>query len=136
MLLSGVAVGAGLQTKVAIINLVCFYGIGLPIGAVLGYVFHFQVKVIILLHYYYLVKVPQFNVVMIDSAGNMDWNDNWSYNSDSITQLHDMENKLGSRGQICVLTKHKQTQSETTDALNFTGVDNFSTSRKMVPKIC
>ncbi|KAL3632645.1 hypothetical protein CASFOL_025629 [Castilleja foliolosa] len=42
--LSGVAVGAGLQTKVAIINLVCFYVIGLPIGAVLGYVLQLQVK--------------------------------------------------------------------------------------------
>ncbi|KAL0359718.1 UNVERIFIED_CONTAM: protein DETOXIFICATION 24 [Sesamum angustifolium] len=42
--LSGVAVGAGLQTKAAIINLVCFYVIGLPIGAVLGYVFLLQVK--------------------------------------------------------------------------------------------
>nr|QBM79482.1 MATE52 [Rehmannia glutinosa] len=42
--LSGVAVGAGLQTKVAIINFVCFYAIGLPIGAVLGYVIHLQVK--------------------------------------------------------------------------------------------
>ncbi|KAL3841100.1 hypothetical protein ACJIZ3_025691 [Penstemon smallii] len=42
--LSGVAVGAGLQTKVAVINLVCFYVIGLPIGAVLGYVTNLQVK--------------------------------------------------------------------------------------------
>ncbi|KAI3444233.1 hypothetical protein Pfo_000898 [Paulownia fortunei] len=42
--LSGVAVGAGLQTKVAVINLVCFYVIGLPIGAVLGYVVQLQVK--------------------------------------------------------------------------------------------
>ncbi|KAI3444232.1 hypothetical protein Pfo_000897 [Paulownia fortunei] len=42
--LSGVAVGAGLQTKVAVINLICFYVIGLPIGAVLGYVFHLQVQ--------------------------------------------------------------------------------------------
>ncbi|KAK6127131.1 hypothetical protein DH2020_039122 [Rehmannia glutinosa] len=42
--LSGVAIGAGLQTKVAIINFVCFYAIGLPIGAVLGYVIHLQVK--------------------------------------------------------------------------------------------
>ncbi|KAL3632646.1 hypothetical protein CASFOL_025630 [Castilleja foliolosa] len=42
--LSGVAVGAGLQTKVAIINLVCFYVIGLPIGAILGYVLQLQVK--------------------------------------------------------------------------------------------
>ncbi|KAL8493535.1 hypothetical protein ACS0TY_024651 [Phlomoides rotata] len=42
--LSGVAVGAGLQAKVAVINLVCFYLIGLPIGGVLGYVTHLQVK--------------------------------------------------------------------------------------------
>ncbi|KAG8367761.1 hypothetical protein BUALT_Bualt16G0106400 [Buddleja alternifolia] len=42
--LTGVAIGAGLQTKMAIINLICFYLIGLPIGAVLGYVTHLQVK--------------------------------------------------------------------------------------------
>ncbi|XP_057785293.1 protein DETOXIFICATION 24-like [Salvia miltiorrhiza] len=42
--LSGVAVGSGLQTKVAVINLVCFYAIGLPIGVVLGYVLHLQVE--------------------------------------------------------------------------------------------
>ncbi|XP_020553828.1 protein DETOXIFICATION 24-like, partial [Sesamum indicum] len=40
----GVAVGAGLQTKAAIINLVCFYIIGLPIGAILGYVFQLQTQ--------------------------------------------------------------------------------------------
>lgn len=43
-ILSGVAVGAGLQTKVAYINLICFYLIGIPIGAVLGYVANLQVK--------------------------------------------------------------------------------------------
>ncbi|KAK4404660.1 protein DETOXIFICATION 24 [Sesamum angolense] len=42
--LSGIAVGAGLQTKVALINLICFYVIGLPIGAVLGYAIHLQVE--------------------------------------------------------------------------------------------
>ncbi|XP_019166429.1 PREDICTED: protein DETOXIFICATION 24-like isoform X2 [Ipomoea nil] len=42
--LSGVAVGAGLQSAVAIINLVCFYVIGIPIGALLGYVAHLEVK--------------------------------------------------------------------------------------------
>ncbi|CAA0809783.1 MATE efflux family protein, partial [Striga hermonthica] len=41
--LSGVAVGAGLQTKAAVINLVCFYLVGLPVGVVLGYVVHLQV---------------------------------------------------------------------------------------------
>ncbi|CDP19066.1 unnamed protein product [Coffea canephora] len=42
--LSGVAVGAGLQSTVAIINLCCFYLIGIPIGALLGYAAHLQVK--------------------------------------------------------------------------------------------
>ncbi|XP_075499111.1 protein DETOXIFICATION 24-like, partial [Primulina tabacum] len=41
---SGVAVGAGLQATVAIINGVCFYLIGLPIGLFLGYVTDLQVK--------------------------------------------------------------------------------------------
>ncbi|CAA3023122.1 DETOXIFICATION 24-like [Olea europaea subsp. europaea] len=41
---SGVAIGAGLQTTVAIINIVCFYIIGIPVGALLGYVTHLQVK--------------------------------------------------------------------------------------------
>ncbi|XP_011070196.1 protein DETOXIFICATION 24-like [Sesamum indicum] len=42
--LSGIAVGAGLQTKVALINLICFYVIGLPMGTVLGYAIHLQVE--------------------------------------------------------------------------------------------
>ncbi|XP_073156213.1 protein DETOXIFICATION 25-like [Henckelia pumila] len=42
--LSGVAVGAGLQGTVAILNVVCYYLIGLPIGLVLGYVTNLQVK--------------------------------------------------------------------------------------------
>ncbi|KAL1531119.1 protein DETOXIFICATION 25-like isoform X1 [Salvia divinorum] len=41
---SGVAVGAGMQSTVAIINVVCFYIIGLPVGLVLGYVTSLQVK--------------------------------------------------------------------------------------------
>ncbi|XP_051138757.1 protein DETOXIFICATION 25-like [Andrographis paniculata] len=41
---SGVAVGAGMQATVAIVNLVCFYVIGLPLGVVLGYVTSLQVK--------------------------------------------------------------------------------------------
>ncbi|KAK6151397.1 hypothetical protein DH2020_014032 [Rehmannia glutinosa] len=42
--LSGVAVGAGMQGTVAIINLCCFYLIGIPIGALLGYVAHLEVS--------------------------------------------------------------------------------------------
>ncbi|KVH97216.1 Multi antimicrobial extrusion protein, partial [Cynara cardunculus var. scolymus] len=43
--LSGVAVGAGMQGVVAIVNLVCFYVIGVPLGALLGYLTPLEVKV-------------------------------------------------------------------------------------------
>ncbi|XP_073296546.1 protein DETOXIFICATION 24-like [Primulina huaijiensis] len=42
--LSGVAVGAGLQGTVAVINLCCYYLIGIPLGAILGYVANLQVE--------------------------------------------------------------------------------------------
>ncbi|XP_024988916.1 protein DETOXIFICATION 24-like [Cynara cardunculus var. scolymus] len=42
--LSGVAVGAGMQGVVAIVNLVCFYVIGVPLGALLGYLTPLEVK--------------------------------------------------------------------------------------------
>ncbi|KAI3719372.1 hypothetical protein L6452_20269 [Arctium lappa] len=42
--LSGVAVGAGMQGAVAIVNLVCFYVIGVPLGALLGYFTSLEVK--------------------------------------------------------------------------------------------
>ncbi|KAI3800854.1 hypothetical protein L1987_28953 [Smallanthus sonchifolius] len=42
--LSGVAVGAGMQGSVAMVNLVCFYMIGIPMGALLGYLTNLQVK--------------------------------------------------------------------------------------------
>ncbi|XP_059668214.1 protein DETOXIFICATION 21-like [Cornus florida] len=42
--LSGVAVGAGWQSIVAYVNMACYYLIGIPIGAVLGYVVNLEVK--------------------------------------------------------------------------------------------
>ncbi|KAL7138214.1 hypothetical protein ABFS83_10G148700 [Erythranthe nasuta] len=41
---SGVAIGAGMQGTVAVINIVCFYLIGIPVGILLGYVANLQVK--------------------------------------------------------------------------------------------
>lgn len=34
-----------------------------------------------------------------DFTGNMDWNDNWSGDSNSSTYFLDMENKLGGSGK-------------------------------------
>ncbi|XVF30684.1 hypothetical protein REPUB_Repub16aG0079400 [Reevesia pubescens] len=41
--LTGVAIGSGFQSMVAIVNLGCYYVVGLPIGAVFGYVLHLEV---------------------------------------------------------------------------------------------
>ncbi|KAH9304905.1 hypothetical protein KI387_009309, partial [Taxus chinensis] len=43
-ILSGVAVGVGSQVTVAYVNLGCYYAIGLPLGFVLGYKYHFGIK--------------------------------------------------------------------------------------------
>ncbi|XP_058729617.1 protein DETOXIFICATION 40-like [Vicia villosa] len=42
--LSGVAVGCGWQTFVAYVNVGCYYGIGIPLGSVLGFYFKFGAK--------------------------------------------------------------------------------------------
>jgi len=42
---AGVAIGAGWQSIVAYVNLGCYYIIGIPVGIVLGKVYHLQVKV-------------------------------------------------------------------------------------------
>jgi len=41
----GVAVGCGWQTFVAYVNVGCYYGIGIPLGVVMGFVFKFNAKV-------------------------------------------------------------------------------------------
>ncbi|XP_010522986.2 PREDICTED: protein DETOXIFICATION 27-like [Tarenaya hassleriana] len=41
--LSGVAVGSGWQAKVAYVNLGCYYLVGVPLGAIMGWVFEFGV---------------------------------------------------------------------------------------------
>jgi Na+-driven multidrug efflux pump len=42
---AGVAVGAGWQSIVAYVNIACYYLVGVPVGAVLGYAFNMDVKV-------------------------------------------------------------------------------------------
>ncbi|CAI8616164.1 unnamed protein product [Vicia faba] len=42
--LSGVAVGCGWQTFVAYVNVGCYYGLGIPLGSVLGFYFEFGAK--------------------------------------------------------------------------------------------
>ncbi|OWM73148.1 hypothetical protein CDL15_Pgr001262 [Punica granatum] len=42
--IAGVAIGAGWQSVVAIVNIGCYYLVGVPIGALLAYVAHLEVK--------------------------------------------------------------------------------------------
>lgn len=42
--LSGVSVGVGRQSTVAYVNIVCYYIVGIPVGALLGFVTKYQVK--------------------------------------------------------------------------------------------
>jgi len=48
---TGVAVGAGWQKYVTVVNLACYYLVGIPSGLFLGYVVGLQVKVS--LNFYY-----------------------------------------------------------------------------------
>ncbi|KAH9327175.1 hypothetical protein KI387_007353, partial [Taxus chinensis] len=41
--LSGVAIGTGKQSVVAYVNVICYYLLGVPLGALLGYLFHLDV---------------------------------------------------------------------------------------------
>ncbi|KAJ8763231.1 hypothetical protein K2173_025616 [Erythroxylum novogranatense] len=42
--LTGAAVGAGRQSMVAYVNIICYYVVGVPVGLILGYVADLQVK--------------------------------------------------------------------------------------------
>ncbi|XP_043687923.1 protein DETOXIFICATION 21-like [Telopea speciosissima] len=82
--LSGVAVGAGWQSKVAYINIICYYCIGLPLGLLLYYVANLNVKgmwmgmiggIVIqtLVLLYYVYKTDWDNQVSIAKARVSRW---------------------------------------------------------------
>ncbi|KAM3397462.1 protein DETOXIFICATION 30-like [Capsicum galapagoense] len=63
LILHGVAVGAGWQYSVAIVNIVCYYIVGLPLGACLGYIANIGVKGIwIGMLYGYLASNSSFDI--------------------------------------------------------------------------
>ncbi|XP_039048898.1 protein DETOXIFICATION 24-like isoform X1 [Hibiscus syriacus] len=43
IVLGGIAIGAGFQSLVAMVNMGCYYGVRVPVGAVLGFVLNLQV---------------------------------------------------------------------------------------------
>ncbi|XP_023772739.1 protein DETOXIFICATION 24 [Lactuca sativa] len=70
--LSGMAIGAGMQGIVAIVNLVCFYVIGIPMGALLGYLTNLQVKGIWI---GMIGGIVTQTLVLLYLAWRIDWDD-------------------------------------------------------------
>ncbi|XP_076950341.1 protein DETOXIFICATION 24-like [Bidens hawaiensis] len=83
--LSGVAVGAGLQSAVAIVNLVCFYLIGIPVGALLGYVTTLEVKGIWL---GMIGGVLTQTITLVYMTWRTDWDDQVERASQRLTRFY------------------------------------------------
>ncbi|KAJ0837153.1 putative multi antimicrobial extrusion protein [Helianthus annuus] len=90
--LSGVAVGAGLQSAVAIVNLVCFYLIGIPLGALLGYLTSLEVKGIWI---GMIGGVLTQTITLIYMTWRTDWDDQVKKASERLTRFY-----LNSDGQV------------------------------------
>uniref|UniRef100_A0A251SR16 Protein DETOXIFICATION n=2 Tax=Helianthus annuus TaxID=4232 RepID=A0A251SR16_HELAN len=90
--LSGVAVGAGLQSAVAIVNLVCFYLIGIPLGALLGYLTSLEVKGIWI---GMIGGVLTQTITLVYMTWRTDWDDQVKKASERLTRFY-----LNSDGQV------------------------------------
>ncbi|KAM0004184.1 putative multi antimicrobial extrusion protein [Helianthus debilis subsp. tardiflorus] len=90
--LSGVAVGAGLQSAVAIVNLVCFYLIGIPLGALLGYLTSLEVKGIWI---GMIGGVLTQTITLVYMTWRTDWDDQAKKASERLTRFY-----LNSDGQV------------------------------------
>ncbi|KAI3796524.1 hypothetical protein L1987_39197 [Smallanthus sonchifolius] len=83
--LSGVAVGAGLQSVVAIVNLVCFYLIGIPLGALLGYLTSLEVKGIWI---GMIGGVLTQTITLVYMTWRTDWDDQVKKASERLTRFY------------------------------------------------
>ncbi|KAI7748425.1 hypothetical protein M8C21_007583, partial [Ambrosia artemisiifolia] len=83
--LTRVAVGAGMQGTVAIANLVCFYLIGIPVGALLGYLTNLQVKGIWI---GMIGGVVTQTIALIYMAWATDWDDQVKKASERLNRFY------------------------------------------------
>ncbi|KAM7280814.1 hypothetical protein ACFE04_007948 [Oxalis oulophora] len=81
--LSGVAVGAGFQSKVAYVNLGCYYGIGIPVGALLAYVAGLEV---LGLWIGMLIGVVVQTMVLAFIVWRLDWDNEVKKTSERLDQ--------------------------------------------------
>jgi len=64
----GVAVGSGWQSRVAWINIICYYMVGLPMGLLMGFGFQWGTSVSLFIHYSLytisniLIKIINFQI--------------------------------------------------------------------------
>lgn len=91
---AGVAIGAGWQSVVAWVNIGCYYLIGVPIGALLGYVAHLEVKVMDHHHHLLPLLLASSNILIRSDwgymIGIMDWTDLWSCFTTTLPHLHNL----------------------------------------------
>lgn len=89
--LSGVAIGAGMQGVIAIVNLVCFYVIGIPLGALLGYLTPLEVKGIWI---GMICGVLTQTITLVYLTWRTDWDDQVKKASERLNRfyLHSNEN--------------------------------------------
>lgn len=115
--LSGVAVGAGWQGVVAYVNVTSYYLIGIPLGAVLGYVVGLHVKVRCSQSLVYIHVPCMHDVSLIISAsslaliscrnghvyiwtGHLDRNAARNAGPDYRASLHNSKDRLGQTGLL------------------------------------
>ncbi|KAJ9563898.1 hypothetical protein OSB04_009058 [Centaurea solstitialis] len=90
--LSGVAVGAGMQGAVAVVNLVCFYVIGVPLGALLGYLTNLQVKGIWI---GMICGVFAQTITLVYFTWKTDWDDQVKKASERLNKFYVRSNEDG-----------------------------------------
>ncbi|XP_076932926.1 protein DETOXIFICATION 24-like [Bidens hawaiensis] len=96
--LSGIAIGAGMQTVVAIINLVSFYLIGIPLGVMLGYLTSLQVKGIWI---GMIVGVLAQSLTLIYMMWRTNWDDEVNKASERLLRFYVKSNENSEQYSIC-----------------------------------
>jgi len=102
-ILSGVAIGCGWQAVVAYVNLATYYGIGLPIGVVLGFKVNMGVDGI---WWGIIIGVTLQTIVLIILTARTNWNKEVQTASERVerTQYENHENNHSSEAALAAPT--------------------------------
>jgi Na+-driven multidrug efflux pump len=105
---TGVAVGAGWQSVVAYVNITSYYLIGIPLGAILGYVVGYHVKVQIILQFgITIVSMHLGQLVFLTPiwlpaccVGHLDWHVAGDTGPNYRASVHNIKDRLGKTGYL------------------------------------